>query len=327
MDNPPTHALEHEDATHFHGLHPLTPDLSPLAMHADVLAAAANAAAADGEDDDVRSQRTQHDGRLKACILEKVAWEKRLRHLPETAMDDLDAVKDEADAGDLFLSLPEPYGQLSTFQRVVITSTPDEEEDRETGDVCELIRKCVALRKKWITVNELTPSSSSMDAPDHGLSAASSPRTHASGASSKFRHREEMPYRPFDAPVPETTQHDVKMVNGVVMVYDDADAGEAMRQVGTMEEYYDDLFEIQCIVNYGPMKTLAFKRLQVLEARFNLHMLLNSERELVAQKAVPHRDFYNVRKVDTHVHHSACMNQKHLLRFIKSRLRNSPGRL
>lgn len=37
----------------------------------------------------------------------------------------------------------------------------------------------------------------------------------------------------------------------------------------------------------------------------------------MVQKAVPHRDFYNVRKVDTHVHHSACMNQKHLLRFIK----------
>jgi AMP deaminase len=26
-------------------------------------------------------------------------------------------------------------------------------------------------------------------------------------------------------------------------------------------------------------------------------------------------------QVDTHVHHSACMNQKHLLRFIKSKLK------
>ena len=34
-------------------------------------------------------------------------------------------------------------------------------------------------------------------------------------------------------------------------------------------------------------------------------------------------DFYNVRKVDTHVHHSACMNQKHLLRFIKSKMKRS----
>ena len=54
-------------------------------------------------------------------------------------------------------------------------------------------------------------------------------------------------------------------------------------------------------------------------------MLLNSARETEAQKSVPHRDFYNVRKVDTHVHHSACMNQKHLLRFIKSKLKNHPN--
>lgn len=40
-----------------------------------------------------------------------------------------------------------------------------------------------------------------------------------------------------------------------------------------------------------------------------------------ACKTVPHRDFYNVRKVDTHVHHSAAMNQKHLLKFIKNKLR------
>jgi hypothetical protein len=31
-----------------------------------------------------------------------------------------------------------------------------------------------------------------------------------------------------------------------------------------------------------------------------------------------------VRKVDTHIHHSACMHQKHLLRFIKSKLRKEP---
>jgi hypothetical protein len=34
-------------------------------------------------------------------------------------------------------------------------------------------------------------------------------------------------------------------------------------------------------------------------------------------------DFYNIRKVDTHVHLASCMNQKHLLRFIKKKLRTS----
>ena len=30
-------------------------------------------------------------------------------------------------------------------------------------------------------------------------------------------------------------------------------------------------------------------------------------------------------QVDTHVHHSACMHQKHLLRFIKSKLKKEPN--
>ncbi|CBI20976.3 hypothetical protein VitviT2T_004739 [Vitis vinifera] len=34
------------------------------------------------------------------------------------------------------------------------------------------------------------------------------------------------------------------------------------------------------------------------------------------QKSAPHRDFYNVRKADTRIHHSTCMNQKFLLGFI-----------
>ena len=55
----------------------------------------------------------------------------------------------------------------------------------------------------------------------------------------------------------------------------------------------------------------------LLEQKFNLHVMLNADKEFMAQKDAPHRDFYNVRKVDTHIHHSACMHQKHLLRFIK----------
>jgi hypothetical protein len=55
--------------------------------------------------------------------------------------------------------------------------------------------------------------------------------------------------------------------------------------------------------------------------------MLNADREFLAQKSAPHRDFYNVRKVDTHVHHSSCMNQKHLLRFIKSKLRKDGSKV
>lgn len=44
-------------------------------------------------------------------------------------------------------------------------------------------------------------------------------------------------------------------------------------------------------------KSFAHRRLKYLDSRHSLHSLLNENRELAAMKDVPHRDFYNVRKV------------------------------
>ena len=94
--------------------------------------------------------------------------------------------------------------------------------------------------------------------------------------------------------------------------------------VPNMREFYIDLDEVQNVSSDGPTKSFAFRQLDILEGRFHLYFLVNSYQETADCKKVPHRDFYNVRKVDTHVHHSACMNQKHLLRFIKSKMKKSP---
>lgn len=67
-----------------------------------------------------------------------------------------------------------------------------------------------------------------------------------------------------------------------------------------------------------------YNRTLIVIQKFRLHLLLNADREFLAQKSASHRDFYNIRKVDTHIHHSACMHQKQLLRFIKSKLRLEP---
>lgn len=95
-------------------------------------------------------------------------------------------------------------------------------------------------------------------------------------------------------------------------------------EVPTAKEYFKDLDYILNIVSDGPTKSFAFKRLRYLESKYQLNSLINEHQELSVSKSVPHRDFYNVRKVDTHVHHSSCMNQKHLLRFIKSTLKQHP---
>ena len=75
------------------------------------------------------------------------------------------------------------------------------------------------------------------------------------------------------------------------------------------------------LIRDGPLKSFCYKRLTFLSSKHQLHVLLNEVRELAAQKRVPHRDFYNVRKVDTHIHAASSMNQKHLLRFIKKTLK------
>lgn len=119
--------------------------------------------------------------------------------------------------------------------------------------------------------------------------------------------------------------------NGVYQVYENAESDKAgsppVVNVPTIKEYYLDLEEILNVSSDGPSKSFAFRRLQYLEGKFNLYSLLNEHQETADSKRVPHRDFYNVRKVDTHVHHSACMNQKHLLRFIKSKMKKFPDEI
>jgi AMP deaminase len=93
------------------------------------------------------------------------------------------------------------------------------------------------------------------------------------------------------------------------------------------EEFIMDHSALMALSTHGPIKFFSYRRLGYLDSRFHLHVMLNELREIKAQKTVPHRDFYNVRKVDTHIHASSCMNQKHLLRFIKQKMKYSSGEI
>ena len=101
-------------------------------------------------------------------------------------------------------------------------------------------------------------------------------------------------------------------------------ADQSCFPVPSFKEFVHDLWFLKKAAFTGGVASFTYNRLEILNAKFHLHGLLNGDIENTSQKAVPHRDFYNVRKVDTHVHHSACMNQKHLLRFIKKKLKSFP---
>ncbi|KAI9681188.1 MAG: AMP deaminase [Caeruleum heppii] len=129
-------------------------------------------------------------------------------------------------------------------------------------------------------------------------------------------------------PLPEADEMTFRLdESGVYQVFENnksADLDSPIVNVPTIREFYMDLDQLLTVSSDGPSKSFAFRRLQYLEGKFNLYVLLNEYQEMADSKRVPHRDFYNVRKVDTHVHHSACMNQKHLLRFIKSKMKKCP---
>lgn len=115
------------------------------------------------------------------------------------------------------------------------------------------------------------------------------------------------------------------MVHGVMRVYRDKTTMEQNKpfdwQYPDLATFLNDQNIMYTLISDGPLKSFCYQRLCYLSYKYQLHVLLNELKESAAQKEVPHRDFYNIRKVDTHIHASSCMNQKHLLRFIKKQMK------
>jgi len=132
---------------------------------------------------------------------------------------------------------------------------------------------------------------------------------------------------PWDIEFLPDNGYKVKIVQGVYQVYKSQEdlLSRAKKPIPyecpNLETFVTDMQELCAMIGDGPLKSFAFQRLSFLQSKYTMHNLLNEIRELAEQKAVSHRDFYNVRKVDTHIHAAACMNQKHLLRYIKKTLK------
>ncbi|XP_007570450.1 AMP deaminase 2 isoform X5 [Poecilia formosa] len=131
--------------------------------------------------------------------------------------------------------------------------------------------------------------------------------------------------------MPPDTGYGCKMVDGVIHVFNKKTNMDKSTELDLpypdLKEYIADMNVMMSLIINGPVKSFCYRRLQYLSSKFQMHILLNEMKELAAQKKVPHRDFYNIRKVDTHIHASSCMNQKHLLRFIKRAMKKYPDEI
>ncbi|KAI0301191.1 AMP deaminase [Multifurca ochricompacta] len=229
----------------------------------------------------------------------------------------------------------------------------------EMSNTFELLRRCLELRDKYITVSKqrIGDNPRDHDSLFHGIAEGISDvmgvRPEATGSYELTQERFE-PWHIYPRPPPPHWHLSVDQAvssgtvsprdvfdfslleipgahewefevddKGIYQVYHDVSAEDKkpIFDIPSIKEYFMDLDFVLGVISDGPAKSFAFRRLQYLRGKFSMYSLLNEFQEMTEMKRVPHRDFYNVRKVDTHVHHSSSMNQKHLLRFIKSKMK------
>ena len=187
------------------------------------------------------------------------------------------------------------------YSRVIL---PDPASNEETDEVCWMLQRALDARHKWLFK------------PAQGYETLV-------GLPEVTRMRQCIPgCDPFAWIPEEAVPFTCEMVGGVMQVCDAAGVRQThFSAPGSASDFFSDMHWLLKVSALGHVRSFTHNRLQLLEQKFNLHVMLNADKEFLAQKSAPHRDFYNVRKIDTHVHHSACMHQKHLLRFIKSKLK------
>ncbi|KAG2702230.1 hypothetical protein I3760_06G080900 [Carya illinoinensis] len=191
----------------------------------------------------------------------------------------------------------------SSNTNLPMRKTLHESTSVEEEDVWRMICECLDLRKTYVYREEVEPCMREVVVESN---------------------TSEMSRDPFHFELAEATAHFFKMEDGVVHVYASKHDTADLFPVASSTQFFTDMHHLLKVLSIGNVRSVCHHRLRFLEEKFRLHLLLNADGEFLAQKSAPHRDFYNIRKVDTHVHHSACMNQKHLLRFIKSKLKKEP---
>lgn len=95
----------------------------------------------------------------------------------------------------------------------------------------------------------------------------------------------------------EDCGYEIRLEKGVFQLYDDGVRLDY--EYPNLGKFIKDMHLLCALIADGPLKSFCYRRLSYLSSKFQLHVLLNELRELAAQKAVAHRDFYNVRKVRT----------------------------
>lgn len=167
------------------------------------------------------------------------------------------------------------------------------------------LRRAIALREKWVYVRREPEWVAGPFLPESSDDNPKEPTPLP-------------PYDPFTPVLPEPSTHTFGWRAGTVVVDGMGMEGGSNRTFG---QFAADMEALMHIVSDPEARTFCWKRLKLNSEKFSMYGVLNGDQEQLSQKMFPHRDFYNCIKVDTHVHHTSCANQKHFLNFIKYKLK------
>lgn len=117
----------------------------------------------------------------------------------------------------------------------------------------------------------------------------------------------------------------VAMVEGVFVNHGRQNIPRHPDHLPKYSDFATDIAALRTIVDNRIVKTLAFRRLNLLEHKYRLHHAVSHSTEAGAteQKLSQNRDFYQTTKVDTSVRMETGMTSRQLLDFIIQKAQNS----
>jgi len=243
-----------------------------------------------------------------------------------------DAAGEEGQFGEAGVPLcqvidPRPISCSTGYAQVIIREPEDLQYGSEAARAAQRLLECLAVRRKYVgpaagehvepdTVRfcpktqkklELAGLLAQFDG-DSGLSIAGEARR--------------MSWDPFSGTPPA---HDaavqVHFEDGIFVARKKSGDLIDDRALIGVDEFCRDYAEVLRAMLDRSCVSFCSPRLHELELKFELHAHRNAGREAQRQRELSGRDWYQVRKVDTHIHHSACFTQRQLMQFIRRKMR------
>ena len=96
------------------------------------------------------------------------------------------------------------------------------------------------------------------------------------------------------------------------------------KDLPSFHEFRNDFLRIAEVIQTSKLNEISARRLEYLLNKFDLFQHLKQKAEILENKQVPYRDFYNSRKVDRNLLLSGCIGQRQLSEFIWEKLIEEP---